>query len=434
MEIPIIGALTKSLKHSWNPFNKQQKYQEYNIGPSYGYRPDKNRYSFGNRQNIVSSIYNRISVDCAQVEIVHSRTDENGNYYETIDDELNQLLTVEANIDQSGRAFMQDIIESMLDEGIVAVVPTLANHDPSISESFKIKSLRTAQIVAWYPKHVKVRVLNEETGQKEEVLYPKKVVAICENPFYAIMNTPNSVLQRLIHKINMLDKMDEDAYSGKMNMIIQLPYVVKSKARQIEAEKRREDIERQLTQGKYGIAYIDGTEKITQLNRPLENDLYTQVQDLQKMLYSIFGITENVFNGTASEEERIDYYNRTIEPLVSTVVNEYKRKFLTKTARSQGQSISFFRDPFNMATIESIAKSSDQLCRNGILTPNEIRPKIGYKASDDPTADQLYNRNMPTGDQPIGDPEMMGYEEGFEEGEAAELGTKDPMSINVNDL
>lgn len=420
--------LLDRLKHSWNAFSGKKEYVNQNLGPSYGYRPDHHRFSFGNKQNIVSSIYNRISVDCAQVEIVHSRVDENGNYSETIDDELNKLFTVEANLDQSGRAFMQDVIESMLDEGIVAVVPTMANTDPTIEDSFKIKSMRTAEIVSWYPKHVKVRVLNDLTGQKEELIFPKKVVAICENPFYAIMNEPNSILQRLIHKINLLDKMDEDAYSGKLNLIVQLPYVIKSQARKIEAEKRRKEIENQLTEGKYGIAYIDGTEKITQLNRPLENDLYTQVQDLQKMLYSIFGITEDVFNGTASEEERINYYNRTIEPLVSTVVLEYKRKFITKTARSQGQSISFFRDPFNMATIESIAKSADQLCRNGILTPNEIRPKIGYKASEDPNADQLYNRNMPNDAQP-----MPGGEEMLTE-ENPEIDTSDPMSINVNDL
>ena len=435
MEMPIItniitamnrNTANAALRHNWTPFNKREKINEQNIGPSYGYRPDQKTYSFGNRQNIVASIYNRISVDCAQVEIVHSRTDENGNYNETIDDDLNKLFTVEANLDQSGRAFMQDVIESMLDEGIVAIVPTITNVDPSIGDSYTIKSLRTAQIVSWYPKHVRVRVLNEETGQKQEVLYPKKIVAICENPFYAIMNEPNSILQRLIHKINLLDKQDDSIANNKLNLIIQLPYTIKSMARRMEAEKRRKDVQTQLNDGnEYGIAYIDGTEKVIQLNRPIENDLYTQVQDLQNMLYSIFGITENVFNGTASEEERINYYNRTIEPLVSTVVNEYKRKFLSKTARSQRQSISFFRDPFNMATIESIAKSADQLCRNGILTPNEIRPKIGYKASDDPNADQLYNRNMPNDSQPMPGDMAVGDEQNA---------VNDPLKLPVKDL
>jgi len=421
------------LIHGWNVFTGKEQYRAQEpIFAGSATRPDKHESShFGNKRTIAAFIYNRIAVDCAQITVVHSRLNDDRNYSGVINDDLNQLFTVEANKDQTGRAFMQDVVESMLDEGYVAIVPTFADENPITNGSYNIKSWRTGEIKEWYPNSVRVKVYNENAGRKEEIVLPKKIVGIIENPFYATMNEPNSILQRLIYKMNLLDKMDDKISSGKLDLIIQLPYVIKTKQRQEEAEKRRKQIEDQLSSGKYGIAYTDGTEKIVQLNRPLENNLLTQVENLQKNFFAQLGMSENIFNGTATEEEKIDYYNRTIEPILAAVCNEIIRKFLTKTARSQNQWITFFRDPFKMATIESIAKSSDQLCRNGILSPNEIRPKIGYAPSEDPNADQLYNRNMPNDKQP-----MPGEEEMLPEETTATMdpNIQNPLKVNINDL
>lgn len=423
---------TDRLAHGWNAFTGKDKYipQEPLVSSGSYSRPDKRDPHFGTKKTIASFIYNRIAVDCAQITIVHSKLNDDRNYSGIIDDDLNQLLTVEANADQTGRSFIQDVVESLLDEGYVAVVPTFTDKNPITNGSYSIKSWRAGSIKEWYTNSVRVKVYNEEIGRKEEIVVPKSITAIIENPFYATMNEPNSILQRLIYKMNLLDKMDDSISSGRLDLIVQLPYVIKTKQRQEEAERRRKQIEEQLSEGKYGIAYTDGTEKIVQLNRPLESNLLTQVENLQKNFFAQLGMSENIFNGTATEEEKIDYYNRTIEPILSSIVNEFIRKFLTKTARSQKQWITFFRDPFKMATIESIAKSSDQLCRNGILTPNEIRPKIGYAPSEDPNADQLYNRNMPNDKQP-----MPGEEE-MPPDQAAPMdpSMQNPLKTNINDL
>lgn len=339
-------------------------------------------------------MYNRIALDAAAIGFRHVRLDDNGRYISDINSGLNNCLTVEANADQTGRAFIQDIVMSMLDEGCVAVVPTDTKFDPKTTESVDILTLRTGKILDWYPQHIRVRIYNEHTGNKEDILVPKRIAAIIENPLYSVMNEPNSTLQRLIRKLVLLDGIDEQSSSGKLDLIVQLPYPVKTESRRQQAEQRRKDIESQLTGSKYGIAYTDGTEHITQLNRPVENNLMKQIEYLTSMLYSQSGISQAVLDGSADEKTMLNYYNRTIEPIVSAIADEMKRKFLTKTARSQGQSIGCYRDPFKLVPINEMAEAADKFTRNEIMTSNEIRQAIGMKPSDDPKADKLVNSNI----------------------------------------
>lgn len=382
------------LKHAFNAFmNRDPTYGKESIGPGYSMRPDRSRLTRGNERSIVTSIYNRIAIDVAAININHCRVDENQRLVENIDSTLNTCLNLEANIDQTGRAFMQDVVMSLLDEGCVAIVPVETSIDPAVSSSYDIWSMRTGKILEWYPEHIRVRVYNEKTGCREDITVPKKTVAIVENPLYAVMNEPNSTMQRLIRKLNLLDAVDEQSGSGKLDMIIQLPYVIKTEARRKQADKRIKDIEDQL-KGPYGIAYTDGTEKIVQLNRPIENNLMKQIEYLTNMLYSQLGITQTVLDGTADEQTMLNYYSRTIEPIISAIVDEMKRKFLTKTARTQMQTIKFFRDPFRLVPVGNIAEIADKFTRNEILTSNEIRQIIGMKPSDDPKADQLINSNL----------------------------------------
>ena len=387
------------LRHSWDVFrNREPTY--YNIGSSSTYRPDRIRTFIRNEQSIVTSIYTRIALDVASINIRHCRVDENGRFEEYISSGLDNCLNLEANIDQTGRAFKQDIVESMFDEGVVAIVPVDTTMDPTVTGSYDIQTMRTGKILEWYPEHVKVRLYNQKTGHREELILPKRIVGIIENPMYSIINEPNSTMQRLIRKLTLLDRVDETTSSGKLDMIIQLPYVIKSESRRKEAEKRKKDIEEQL-KGPYGIAYVDGTEKIIQLNRPVENNLMKQVEYLRNELYSQLGITQEVLNGTADEQTMLNYNSRTIEPIVSAITDEMTRKFLTKTARSQSQTIMFFRDPFRLVPVNNIAEIADKLTRNEILTSNEIRGVIGFKPSDDPKADKLINSNLnqPDGEQ-----------------------------------
>ena len=364
------------------------------IGPSYSYRPDRPRFTRGNERSIVTSVFNRISLDVSAITIQHCKLDENGRFLETVDSKLNNCLTLEANLDQTSRAFIQDVVMSMFDEGCVAIVPVDTTFDPEITGAYDILSMRTGKIVDWYPGFVKVRVYNEKTGRKEEVILPKSTVGIVENPLFAVVNEPNSTGQRLIRKLNLLDQIDEQTGSGKLDLIIQLPYVIKTEARRDQAERRRKDIEEQLSGSKYGIAYTDGTEHITQLNRPLENNLLKQIEYLRDMFYSQLGITQTILDGTADDKTMLNYYSRTIEPIVAAIVDEMKRKFLTKTARSQHHSIEFFRDPFKLVPVNDIAEIADKFTRNEILTSNEIRQIIGMKPSSDPKADQLINSNI----------------------------------------
>lgn len=383
------------LKHAWNAFLNRDPTNYYNnIGSGYSYRPDRPRLTRGNERSIMTSICNRIALDVAGINIQHCRLDANGRFISTIDSNLNNCLNLEANIDQTGRAFVQDIVMSMLDEGCVAVVPVDTTLDPKKTNSYDILTMRTAKILEWYATTVRVKVYNDRTGEKEEIIVPKSTVAIIENPLFAVMNEPNSTMQRLIRKINLLDVIDEQSGSGKLDLIIQLPYVIKTEARRQQAENRRKDIETQLSGSKYGIAYTDGTERITQLNRPVENNLMKQIEYLTNMFYSQLGITQSVLDGTADEKTMLNYYSRSIEPIISAIVDEMKRKFLTKTARSQLQSISFFRDPFKLVPVNDIAEIADKFTRNEIMTSNEIRQVIGMKPSDDPKADQLVNSNL----------------------------------------
>lgn len=374
-------------------------YNYVDLGTGYGYRPDKTRLRYCNERSIVNSIYNRIAMDVAAISIKHVRLDQNGNYLETISSSLNDCLTCEANIDQTHRAFIQDVVLSMFDEGCVAIVPVDTTVNPLNSGSYDIQSMRVGKITQWFPRHVEVEVYNDRTGSHQKLKLPKKFVAIIENPLYSVMNEPNSTLQRLIHKLSLMDSVDEQSSSGKLDLIIQLPYSIKSEARQKQAEKRRELIERQLTGSKYGIAYSDATEHIVQLNRSLENNLLKQIEYLTSMLYSQLGITEAVFNGTADEATMLNYNNRSIEPIISAITDEMRRKFLTKTARTQGQTILFFKDPFKLVPIANIAEIADKFTRNEILTPNEIRQIVGMEPSADPKSDELGNRNMPVQDQ-----------------------------------
>lgn len=389
------NSFASRLKHAWNVFfNKDPTDYYKNVGTSYTYRPDRSRLTRGNERSIVTSVYNRIGLDASSVSIQHVRLDENNRFLSVIDSGLNNCLTVEANLDQTGRAFIQDIVMSMLDEGSVAIVPVDTTFNPEITGSYDILSMRTGQILEWYPSHVKVRVYNEKTGRKEDIVVPKSTVGIVENPLYAVINEPNSTMQRLIRKLNLLDVVDEQSSSGKLDLIIQLPYVIKTEARRQQAENRRKDIENQLAGSKYGIAYTDGTERITQLNRSVENNLMKQIEYLTSMLYSQLGITQSILDGTADDKTMLNYYNRTIEPILSAIVDEMKRKFLTKTARSQLQSILFFRDPFKLVPVNEISEIADKFTRNEIMTSNEIRQIIGMKPSDDPKADELRNKNL----------------------------------------
>lgn len=391
------------LKHAWNAFLNRAptgKYQ-YGIGGGYAYRPDRFRLTRGNERSIVTSVYNRIALDVAAINIQHVQLDDEGRFLNAIKSGLNDCLSLEANLDQTGRAFIQDVVMSMMDEGVVAIVPVDTTIDPDISNGFDITSMRVGKVVDWYPQHVKLEVYNEQTGIRQNITMPKRSVAIIENPLYAVINEPNSTMQRLVRKLNLLDAVDEQSSSGKLDLIIQLPYVIKSDARRKQAELRRKDIEEQLSGSKYGIAYIDGTEHVTQLNRSVENNLMKQIEYLTSMLYSQLGITQSILDGTADEKTMLNYYNRTIEPILSAIVDEMKRKFLTKTARTKNKSIKFFRDPFKLVPISEIAEITDKFTRNEVASSNEIRQVIGWKPSDDPKADELRNSNISQSDSGI---------------------------------
>lgn len=389
-------SLGTRLKHAFDVFrNREPTFGGYHtIGPGYSYRPDRPRLTRGNERSTVTSIYNRIALDVAQLNVSHCRLDDNGRFLENMNTPLNNCLTIEANLDQTGRAFMQDVVMSMLDEGCVAIVPTITDDDPVFTDTFGIFTMRTGKIVEWFPKHVRISVYNENKGIREEITLPKKSVAIVENPLFAVINEPNSTMQRLVRKLNLLDVIDEQSGAGKMDLIIQLPYTTNSELRRQQAETRRKDIEMQLTNSKYGIAYADINEKITQLNRPVDNNLMKQIEYLTTLLYGQLGITQTIMDGTADEQTLLNYHSRTIEPIVSAIVDEMKRKFLTKTARSQKQTIMFFRDPFKLVPVNNIADIADKFTRNEIMTSNEIRQIIGMKPSKDPKADQLINSNL----------------------------------------
>ena len=388
-------GISDRLQHAWNAFmNRDPTYNYQDLGNSYSIRPDRPRFTRGNERSIVTSVYNRIALDVSAISIQHVRLDDNDRFKEQMNSGLNSCLTLSANTDQTGRAFIQDAVMSMLDEGCVAIVPIDTTTNPNISDSYDILTMRTAKILDWYPNHVRIRVYNERTGRQEETIVPKKMVAIVENPLYAVINEPNSTMQRLVRKLGLLDVTDEQTASGKLDLIIQLPYIIKTEARRQQAEERRKSIEMQLAGSKYGIAYTDGTERITQLNRSLENNLMKQIEYLTRMLYSQLGITQSILDGTADEKTMLNYYSRTIEPIVSAIVDEMKRKFLTKTARSQHQSIAFFRDPFKLVPVNDIAEIADKFTRNEIMTSNELRQIVGMKPSDDPKADKLINSNL----------------------------------------
>lgn len=393
-------ALVSRAKHAWNAFvnNRSPTISNAYYGTGYSYRPDRPRFSRGNERSIVTSLYNRIALDVASIGIRHVKLDENGRYIEDINSGLNNCLTLEANIDQTHRAFMQDVVMSMLDEGCVAIVPIDTDQNPETG-AFDVLSMRVGKVVDWYPAHVKINAYNELTGNKEDIILPKRSVTIIENPLYAVVNQPNSTVQRLIRKLNLLDAIDEQSGSGKLDLIIQLPYVVKTETRRQQAEQRRKDIETQLAGSKYGIAYTDGTERITQLNRPVENNLMKQIEYLTAMVYSQIGMTQAVLDGSADEQTMLNYHTRTIEPIISAIVDGMKRSFLTKEARAQRQSIMFFREPFKLVPVNQIAEIADKFTRNEILTSNEIRQIVGFKPSSDPKADKLVNSNISQPDE-----------------------------------
>ena len=405
------------LQHAWNAFvyNDNSYTNPQNLGGFSTYKPDRVHFSRGVEKSIVTSVYNRLALDVASIAIKHVRLDDNGRYIEEINSGLQNCLNVEANIDQTGRAFLQDVVMSMLDEGCVAIVPVDTTVNPAVSGSYEINTMRTGKILEWYPAHVRVRVYNDKKGIHEELTLPKSTIAIIENPLYAVINEPNSTMQRLIRKLNLLDVVDEQTSAGKLDLIIQLPYVIKTPARKEQAEQRRKDIEMQLAGSKYGIAYTDGTEKITQLNRPVENNLLKQVEYLTGMLYGQLGLTPEILNGSADEKTMLNYYNRTIEPIVSAICDEMKRKFLTKTARTQGQSIVYFRNPFKLVPVAELAEISDKLTRNEIASSNEIRQIIGWKPSDEPGADELRNKNLNQSKQELKAPEKIQNESVKEE-------------------
>lgn len=387
------------LKHAWNAFlNRDPPGSEY-YGGGYSYRPDRMRFSRGSERTIINAINNRISLDASSIKINHVKLDENNRFDSIIDSGLNYCLTTEANADQTGRGLIQDIVMTFLEEGVAAVIPEKTNFDPRYSNSYEIYSMRVGVPVEWYSDRVRVRVFNELTGQREEITFPKKMVALIENPFYSVMNAPNSTMQQLVRKLALLDVVDEQAGSGKLDMIIQLPYVIKTDARRKQANERREEIEKQLSGSKYGIAYTDGTERIVQLNRSLENNILKSIEYLTNMVYSQLGVTQEILNGTADEKTMNNYMNRIIEPVVSAIADEFNRKFLTKTARTQGQSIMYFHNPFRLAPVSMIAEMADKFTRNEIMTPNEIRQVIGMKPSKDPKSDQLVNRNIASADE-----------------------------------
>ena len=401
-------TLGSRFKHAWNAFLNRDPTDEFQYtGNGYSYRPDRTRFTRGNERSILTSVFNRIALDTASIEIKHCRLDEDDRYISDINSGLNNCLNLEANIDQTGRNLVQDIVMSMFDEGVIAVVPIDTTTNPKLTDSYDILSMRTAKILEWKPAHVKVRVYNDRTGNKEDILVPKRTVAIIENPLYAIINEPNSTAQRLKRKLSLLDVTDEKTASNKLDLIIGLPYVVKTDARRKQAEARMQSIEEQLAGSKYGIAYIDGTEKVTQLNRPVENQLLHQIEYLTNQLFAQLGITQSILDGTADDKTMLNYYNRTIEPIVSAIVDEFKRKFISKTARSQKQSIKAFRDPFKLVPVNDIAEIADKFTRNEITTSNEIRQAIGMKPSDDPKADKLVNSNI---SQPNEDQDTQGSE------------------------
>lgn len=407
------------IQRGWNAFRNRDPTQDFrDSGMTYYYRPDRPRFTRGNERSIITSVLNRIALDVSAIDIFHVKLDKNGRFLTMIESGLNNCLTLSANADQTGRAFKQDAVMSMLDEGCVAIVPVDTSIDPNKSDSYQIDTMRVGKIIQWRPQYVQVRLYNEQTGKKEELWLPKRSVAIIENPLYAVMNEPNSTMQRLIKKLALLDVTDEQTASGKLDLIIQLPYVIKTEARRQQAESRRKDIEMQLAGSKYGIAYTDGTERITQLNRSVENNLMKQVEYLTNQLYSQLGITQAILDGTADEKTMLNYYSRTIEPIISAIVDEMKRKFLTKTARTQRQSIQFFRDPFKLVPVGDIAEIADKFTRNEIMTSNEIRQIVGMKPSDDPKADELRNSNI---SQQKDDPMNQPYETGdeyYQEGES----------------
>lgn len=422
-------GLIDRFQHAWNAFMGRDptRYRP-DLGPSTYRYPGRSRLSRGHDRSLAASALNRIAVDVAKIDILHVQLDDNDRYVNTIKSYLNECLTVEANIDQTAFDFKLDTVYTMLDEGTVAIFITSATDDPRKTGSYDIGSLRVGKVVEWYPRHVKVDVYNDITGKHEQVIVPKTAVGIVQNPFYQIMNEPNSFYQKLLQKLRMLDVLDEQSASGKLDLIIQLPYVIKSDARRQQAEQRRKDIEMQLSGSRYGIAYTDGTEKITQLNRSVENNLFTQVEYYTKQWLNQLGIPETVFNGTADEQTMLNYQTRTLEPIVSAIVDEMKRKFLTKTARTKGQSIMFFKDPFSLVPVNNIADIADKFTRNEILTSNEVRQIIGFKPSDDPKADQLVNSNMPQEDTMLPEEEGMSPEEGsYDEYE-------DPGSVPVSEL
>lgn len=384
------------LQHAWNAFvyNDNTYVDPQNLGGLSTYKPDRVHFSRGVERSIVTSVYNRLALDVSSIAIKHVRLDENGRFKEEVDSGLQNCLNVEANIDQTGRAFLQDVVMSMLDEGCVAIVPVDTTIDPAKSGSYEINTMRTGKILEWYPAHVRVRVYNDKKGIHEELVLPKSTVAIIENPLYAVINEPNSTMQRLIRKLNLLDVVDEQTSSGKLDLIIQLPYVIKTDARRKQAEERRKDIEMQLSGSKYGIAYTDGTERITQLNRPAENNLMKQVEYLTGMLYSQLGLTQSIMDGSADDKTMLNYYNRTVEPILAAITDEIKRKFLTKTARAQKQTVMYFRDPFKLTPVVDLAEIADKFTRNEIMTSNEIRQIVGMKPADDPSADELRNKNL----------------------------------------
>ena len=421
-----MASLVDRFKDAWNVFSGTENRSTSTIdyGETFGYRQDRPRLSFGNERSILNSIFTRIAIDVASYEIHHARVDGNGRFLETINSLLETCLSLEANIDQGNREFIMDVVLSLFDEGCIAIVPVDTTVSIVDKTTFDIRTMRTGKILQWYPRHVKVLLYDDRKGSKKEVILPKASVAIVDNPLYLVMNAPNSTLRRLIHKLNLLDERDQRESSGKLDIIIQLPYVIKTEAKKNEAIARRKDIEMQLTGSKYGIAYIDGTERVTQLNRPAENNLLTQIESLTKQLYSQLGITEEIFNGTADEQTMLNYENRTLEPILSAITDSITRKFLTKTARTQGQAIVFFRDPFKLVPISKMAELADKLTRNEILTSNEVRGIIGFKPSKDPKADTLLNKNLnymgqPTAD-PYGDSNFPGedpyYDEGIQNG------------------
>lgn len=432
-----MATFKERLKNSWSAFLGRDptytaNYME--LGPSTTYRPDRTILSRGNERSIITSIYNQIATDVSMIDIRHVKVNKDGQYLDDIKSHLNEALELSANIDQTGRGLIKDLVLSMFDEGCVAVVPVLTEGNPEKSESFDVYEFRTAKIIEWYPKHVKVNIYNDSTGRKEDKLLPKKMMAIIENPFYSVMNEPNSLFQRLRRLLVQIDRTNEQNSAGKMDLIIQLPYITKSPAKQLQAEERRKKVEAQLTGSQYGIAYIDGTEKITQLNRSVTNNLWEQAKDLTEQIYNQFGLTAAVFNGTADEKTMLNYYNRTIDPILTAIIEEYQRKFLSDTARTQGQSIRYFRHPFKLVPVESLAEIADKFTRNEIMTKNEVRSLIGMQPSKDPKADELINSNLNHPEEIQNEQEMYNEEDSQEDSEGAESVSEEELLKEIKSL